>query len=884
MLIPRYLVILLLLLPVLLLSQELTIDADYDAERLVKEVFASGQCETIFNIQQIGSNPDGIGFFSGSDSITGFDRGIILSTGRVVDAAGPNSDTDIGTELEGQTNDPDLSLAGSGDIFDRSGLEFDFIPLQPTVTFRYVFASEEYCEFVDASFNDLFGFFISGPGLNGPFSDGAVNVATVPGTNQPVSINNVNFATNPSFYLDNEFPSVRDIANCGGSNSNGPRFDLIEYDGQTVVLTATIDLQTCQTYHIRLLVGDVSDGDLDSAVFLEAGSFDLGGSVSLTGEGGDSTLTTVFEGCEATNLRIERGAESNPERDQTIAYRIGSNSVAQEGVDFTAGTGEVTILAGEMFAEIPITALPDATVEGPESVWLYLDIPCACYTDSIELLINEPAVLTVGLDEAFYCPGETATLRPEASGGVPPLQYQWSFGSTDSVPTLTPPLPTSISLRVTDNCGQVVNRSISTFSSTPPSFSLPAQDLKACRNESQFIAMDLMGATPITVVYQLNGGPFEEWVFPSEGRQLQPINRGGNYRIVAIEDRACRISVDTTIRADFFEPVINPRLQNPSCGGLSDGSISVTHLQTVGPYTYDWTGVDPTALTVRRLPAGEYSLTVTDALGCVSERNLNLRDPSPITPIEINCTTVRRPPLVLSAGGGVPPYTYSVDGVNYFDRNGFDRLNEGEYYTLRIRDDAGCETEQRNFFYPTATRRPVRLPNFVPQEIAGSAVVEAEYFVPLDQIASYRWHPAELFDCATCPSPTVSAPSSQPISLVVDNIYGCTDSLVTFVAVDGRIPVYVPNIFTPNGDGTNDYVAIYASPDQVERVVSFQVHSRWGELLWEGYDFAPNDSRRGWDGMLNGKLAGVAAYVWVAEVRLTTGVLQREAGTVVLMR
>lgn len=882
--ISRYLITLPLLLPALLFCQGLTVDPDYDAERLVKEVFASGQCETIFNIRQIGSNPDGIGFFSGPDSIMGFDRGIILSTGKVVDAPGPNSDTDIGTVLEGQTNDPDLSLVGSSDIYDRSGLEFDFIPLQPTVTFRYVFASEEYCEFVGADFNDIFGFFISGPGLNGPFSDGAVNAATIPGTSQPVSINNVNFATNASFYLDNEFPSVRSFANCGGGNDTGPRFDLIEYDGQTVVLTATIELQICETYHIRLLVGDVEDGDLDSAVFLEAGSFDLGGSVSLAGEGGDSTLTTIFEGCEVTNFRVQRGPESNPIQDQTIAYRIGANSTALEGTDFSAGPGLVTIPAGAMFAEIPIIAFPDAVDEGPENVWLYLDIPCACYTDSIELIINEPEALTVGLDEAFYCPGETATLRPEASGGVPPLEYQWSFGSTDSVPSLTPPLPMSIGLTVTDACGQVVNKSISTFSSIPPSLVLPPQDLRTCRNEPQSIVLDLVGATPITVIYQLNGGPLEEWEFLADGRQVQPITRGGNYRIISVEDRACRVEIDTTIRADFFEPAINPRLENPSCGGRSDGSITVTHLPTVEPYTYNWSGVNPTGLTVTGLPAGSYALTVTDALGCSSERSLSLRDPDPISPIDISCTTVRRPPLVLSAGGGVPPYTYSVDGVNYFDRNGFGRLNEGEYYTLRIRDAVGCEMEQPNFFYPTATRRPARLPNFVPQEVAGSSVVEAEYFVPLDQITAYRWHPADLFDCPTCPNPTVSAPSSQPISLAIDNIYGCTDSLVTFVAVDGRIPVYVPNIFTPNGDGTNDFVAIYANTDQVERVVSFQVRSRWGELLWEDYDFAPNDGRRGWNGMLNGRIASVAAYVWIAEVRLTTGVLQREAGTVVLMR
>jgi gliding motility-associated-like protein len=871
--------------PTLLAGQGLMLDPDYAADRLVRDVFASGECETIFNIRQIGNNSDGIGFFSGPDSIVGFDRGIIISTGRVADAAGPNDDTNIGSELEGLSPDPDLSLASTGEIFDRSGLEFDFIPLQPTVTFRYVFASEEYCEFVDAAFNDIFGFFISGPGLNGTFSDNAINLATVPGTNQPVSINNVNYNTNPSLYLDNEFPSVRGIANCGGPATTGPRFLDIEYDGQTVILTATVELQTCQTYHIRMVVADVEDSDLDSAVFLEAGSFDLGGSVSLAGEGGDTINTpTIFEGCATTNFRVQRGPESNPARPQTIAYRIGSNSTATEGTDFTAGTGEITNPAGAMFAEIPIIAFADGVIEGPENAWLYLDIPCACYTDSIELIINEPATLEVGLDEAYYCPDETATLRPEVTGGAPPFRYQWSFGSTEPQPRLTPPLPTSIDLTVTDACGQAVNRSITTFSSAPPALNIPIQDLQACRGEDQAIILDLTGTAPIIVTYQLNGGPLETRVFNADGRQAWPIDRGGNYHLISVEDRACNIQVDETLRADFFEPVINPRLTNPSCAGQNDGAISVTHLPTAPPYQYDWTGLNPPGLTVEDLPAGNYALRVTDALGCTSERPLTLRDPDPLTPIIITCTEVQRPPLTPSAGGGRPPYEYSIDGVNYFDRTGFERLSEGQYYTLRIRDVEGCAITQPDFFFPRATRRPARLPNFVPQEIAGSVQVIPDYFVPPDQIVAYRWYPAELFDCPTCPTPTVSAPSSQTISLAIDNLYGCTDSLVTFVAVDSRIPVYVPNIFTPNGDGTNDYVAIYANPLQVERVLSFQVLSRWGELMWEDYDFPPNDGRRGWDGMLNGQVGSISAYIWTAEVQLTTGELQRESGTVILMR
>ncbi|MEM6772992.1 MAG: choice-of-anchor L domain-containing protein, partial [Bacteroidota bacterium] len=127
----RFSLTLLLFFPLLLVAQTLEVDPDYDAERLVKEVFASGNCETIFNIERIGANPDGIGFFSGPDTIVGFDRGIILSTGRVVDAVGPYSDTDVGCELVGRTDDQVLSLASTGEVQDRSGIEFVFIPLQP---------------------------------------------------------------------------------------------------------------------------------------------------------------------------------------------------------------------------------------------------------------------------------------------------------------------------------------------------------------------------------------------------------------------------------------------------------------------------------------------------------------------------------------------------------------------------------------------------------------------------------------------------------------------------------------------------------------------------------------------------------------------------------
>ncbi|NJO86686.1 MAG: hypothetical protein HC821_01010 [Lewinella sp.] len=190
----------------------IVVNSNFTAQALVEDVFISGRCQTISNIQGIGPAA-GRAFFSGGAGILGFDRGILLATGNPNAAVGPNRRNDTGSNLVGQTGDVDLSSIAANDIFDRVGLEFDFVPLDSNVTFRYIFASEEYCEFINTEYNDVFGFFVSGPGLNGPYTDGAINAALLPGSNQTVSINTVNHSTNSNFYRPNELAADQILCN-----------------------------------------------------------------------------------------------------------------------------------------------------------------------------------------------------------------------------------------------------------------------------------------------------------------------------------------------------------------------------------------------------------------------------------------------------------------------------------------------------------------------------------------------------------------------------------------------------------------------------------------------------------------------------------------------
>jgi len=187
------------------------------------------------------------------------DSGLIICTGRASEASGAAS---LQRAFNGvDIVDAQLTSISTNAIKDGFVLEFDFIPMSDSISFQYVFASEEYPEFSGSSFNDVFGFFLTGPNPNGGNYTNQ-NIAIIPGTTLPVSINTVNNGTT------NAGPCV----NCVYYNNNSTS-TTIAYDGSTVVLTARALVTRCQTYHIKLGVADVSDGSHDSGVFLKGGSF-----------------------------------------------------------------------------------------------------------------------------------------------------------------------------------------------------------------------------------------------------------------------------------------------------------------------------------------------------------------------------------------------------------------------------------------------------------------------------------------------------------------------------------------------------------------------------------------------------------------------------------
>ena len=253
---------------------QLTITNTQTPAQLVQNVLL-GSGITVSNIKFNGSAAnasvlrDQVGHFTnGATTNIGIDTGSLLATGNTSVAIGPNGagNTTLVTANPVQ-GDADLALLTTNAVMNKAVLEFDFVPTGQNLSFNFVFASEEYPEWTNTNFNDVFGFFLSGPGIAGIYSNGAINIALIPTTTVPITINNLNNGganAGPceycAYYVNN------------GTGTTPAINSTIQYDGFTTVIAASATVQCGMTYHIKLAIANVMDSSFDSAVFLQANS------------------------------------------------------------------------------------------------------------------------------------------------------------------------------------------------------------------------------------------------------------------------------------------------------------------------------------------------------------------------------------------------------------------------------------------------------------------------------------------------------------------------------------------------------------------------------------------------------------------------------------
>lgn len=851
---------------------------DFTAQTLVKDIFASGACDNIDLISPIG-HTNGLGYFENGLDIIGLDRGIILSTGPTHNAAGPNNETDKSGDLPGDGNDADLSRLSTGLVRDAVGIEFDFVPLDSIVRFRYVFASEEYCEFVGSNYNDVFGFFISGPGIDGEFTADAENVALIPGTNDFVAINSVNFNQNSGFYIHNERPE--DQSECGLSNISTPHLSKIQYDGFTTVLTAELRLQPCESYHIRLVVGDVADAFFDSAVFLEAGSFNLGGEIAVTTIGETAGPGQIFEGCEDAAFRFSRSADSPLDRPLMVDYLISPASTATPGLDYEPFSGTITIPEGDLYADLPVNSLPDLEMEDEELIRLVLNIPCACYADSADLVIVPAPELSVALSDVYTCPGEATTMVAEPSGGVAPYEYQWQGGGTTATSQVPGIDGATHTISVTDVCHQETIASASVFLTTPPTAFLSGM-AQICIGDTAWLPLQLEGVPPYNIGYEHNGE--EVWQLLEDSNAL-PLTLPGEYQLIGIQDAACSGIAAGMGQVEVWDLNASATVLPVTCANGNDGAIQVVMTAGTAPFDFHWLHDDSATEQLTNLSAAIYELEVTDARGCSRLFSWEVTAPLPLLAPQVNCEELFNGVLAAYATGGTAPYQYQLNGGEWQSeatwQNG---LWPGENYSLTIQDAKGCELQTEWIMPALYPDGMASLPGPINLPLGITSPVEWELYVPENLLASIAWQPAEQLSCADCLDPELTARQSGVVELYLEDIFGCTQQLQAELLVEDRVDVFLPNAFSPNGDDNNDAWYLFGNTLQIERIEELLIFDRWGNMVFQASDWPINSERHGWDGTFRGQPLDPGVYAYSVRFRLVNGELRTLGGDVLLLR
>jgi gliding motility-associated-like protein len=513
------------------------------------------------------------GKFSGSSNI-GIGSGVLLTTGDVVLAKGPNSSGSAGYEnnLPGDAN---LTAISGFVTNDACVLEFDFVPQSNSVEFRYVFASEEYHEYAPSNYNDVFGFFISGPNYTYP-----TNIAILPHTLPPipVSINTVNNGNTNTGPCDN----------CQYLVNNTQQS--IQYDAFTTVMTAKANVIPCQTYHIKLAVADGVDYRYDSGVFLEANSFSSVGLAVNVNYSIAALDTTCIEGCNNAKMTFKLFQPSPID----FVLPLDISGTAVNGVDYELINDTLVIPAGDSTTELNILALQDGITEPTENIRIiYNSSLCDVILDTLEIYINDytfPAFHSnVTGNQTIQCQ-EQVTLSASGNGGIQPYHFQWSTGDTASSITISPPSTTDITVDIGDECGTTFSDTITVTVIGPTAYA--GEDAAICMGENT-----LLTAT---------GGTGYQWSTGQSGASVNVSPVSTTTYWVSVSDDCGNTDVDSvTVWVDT--PLANAGADTTICLGQN------IDLTASGGVSYAWnTGQNTAIIHVSPVSTTWYYVEVTD--------------------------------------------------------------------------------------------------------------------------------------------------------------------------------------------------------------------------------------------------------------------------------
>ncbi len=787
-----------------LFAQQPAVDAGVTPEQAVQLLLGGGV--EAFNVTFSGELNQ-IGSFDCTDCGLGIANGVVLSSGDINVSSGPNDAG--GSTLGGGNfgaNDPDLDILTPFGTNDAAILEFDFIPQGDSMKFTYVFASEEYNEYVCGTVNDAFGFFLSGPGIAGGlgYTNDAVNLALVPGTDIPVTINTVNLGVagsngtpaqcaevsplwdqNSAYYVDN-------------ANNNDP--NTTQFDGFTVQLIAEAQVICGATYHIKIVIADGGDTAFDSGVFLEADSFT---SNQVLIDGTSSIDTPVFlgdsvllEGCNLASFQLTRPNSSD---EQIITVTIGGT--AENGVDYTpAIETEYTFGVGESTLDIPaFTAVEDGIDEEMETIMLSYTFLNDCgdeitVSSTLYILDYTPPVLNLE-DVVSPCPGTVVSIEAP-SEGYEPFTYMWVTTEETYSIDVDPSEDTSYNVEVTDVCGVSASGdvNVTVLQDPPPVVLMDMPDINVeCPGDLTQLTSEV-----------ISGSPNYGYVWSTTANTQNTIVNPQTTTVYTVEvtDACFQTAIDSiTVIVPTAEPFTATISidQLPECPGDSF-TLSSDVSGGFSGYSYAWTPGfgNQSAYTPNPAPNATttYNLSVTDACQQNTTAQFEVEVPTADPALSVMAEALNSPncpgedvSLSASASGGFgSDYVLQWDGAVVNDPNVVVNPLVTTTYQFSATDACGVEEN---------IEVVVTVPQFDDIEIsttAGSAYCLGDDVLAEADAAggfgvlTYEWSNGEIGSDAIV-NPTI--PGGEEFEVTVTDECGIQATETVFVEVSDFDPISI---------------------------------------------------------------------------------------------
>ncbi len=590
-------------------------------------------------------------------------------------------------------------------------------------------------------------------------------------------------------------------------------------------------------------------------------------SAAITQLGAGTYLVTITDAMGCTELASV--AISEPPLLTTIGNDIDVSCFgSQDGQAFVSVAGGVlpysyTWSNGQTSAAI--------TQLGAGTYWVTITDALGC-TEVASVAISEPPLLSSNASAtAVSCFGlHDANASVSVIGGVLPYSYTWSNGQTSEVIAQLGAGTYWVTITDALGCTEVASVAIS----EPPPLS----------SNASATAVSCFGLHDATASVSTTGGVLPYSYTWSNGQTGSDITDlwAGTYLVTITDLHACAIVASATVT----EPpalMANVASTHVACFGGTEGSAQAQVTGGVSPYSYLWNN-GANSPQISNLSTGNYTLTISDSNGCLLSATVQVNQPPPLT-IQLNkknitCVGDNDGTLSSQAIGGVMPYfLHWSSGQTTAAISG---LPAGSY-TISVTDAHGC-TVSASESLAEPISPTVQLGLDLTTNLGDVIDLQAIVNIPQVDIMDYTWSGTAAFlQCPDCNIYSFQPLTSGCQQVRVRSKMGCIALDTICYKVRAQRRVYPPNVFSPNGDGINDFFTIFSDAG-VKQILSLKIFNRWGGQIYQANNIKTNDEPAGWDGTFKGQELNIDVFVWVADIEFIDGEIIQLSGDVTLVR